>query len=325
MTDGGNHMMKPGYIEKDGYLFGKILQHSGALKDAIYFSDRISSDDVMYINENLISKIILDFTTGGTIDLSILDDLKCLEYLDIYGIIDATLLPPISRLKLLRVHSKSLIELVKFPNLEVISTNTPNQLIGIDKLKKIKSVTIIGRSEPCSQKVLDEVGAIRTIDTLNIQRSVMRDLSFLRNVPNLQVLILMQNARLLNIDSLESSTKALTCLKIIRSSKIESFSRLSSLPSLEYLYIDTCNKISDLSFIYDLPKLRAAVFAQTNILDGNLTPLMKLDYGVAIPIKSHYYAIRNKVHEHVKLGQFPLTEASHGDENIESWRRIDTW
>ncbi|MFA7144816.1 MAG: hypothetical protein WC088_06105 [Candidatus Izemoplasmatales bacterium] len=314
-----------GYIEKDGFLFGKIFRYKGAIKDAIYFDSKLSFDDVEYINQHGLNKVILDFRYEEATDLSFLCNIEKLEFLDIYGTIDASLIDSLANLRFLRVNSSTSINLGKFPNLEWISSYTPNQLVGFEELKNLKSASLLGGNELCSQKILDIVGSVPTIDTLVLERSVMRDLSFIRGVPNLQVLILKENARLSNLRDLENNNKSLKCLKIIRTTKIDSYSEIGEVLSLEFLYIDNCRAISSISFINNLKNLKGAVIAKTNILDGNLSPLMNLDYGVAIPIKKHYYSIQNGIHSHIKLEQYSSREIEHGNQNIDLWRKIDTW
>ncbi|MGD9910480.1 MAG: hypothetical protein AB7U79_07775 [Candidatus Izemoplasmatales bacterium] len=248
-----------------------------------------------------------------------------LRFLDIYGIVDASQIPAITNMKFLRVHSYTPIVLSKFPNLEWISTSTPNKLEGIETLNNLKSITVIGGNDVCSQRILDIVGKIPTVDTLQIERSEMEDLSFIRNLPNLRVLILMNNTRLKNIEAISNVSNSLQSVKIFLSSKILSFSYLSNLKSLEHLYIDSRNKISDLSFINSLPNLKTAVFANTNILDGNLSPLMKLEYGRAIPIKRHYYFIQNGRRRAVKIEDFPFSKVNYNNQSIDLWRQIETW
>jgi len=310
---------------KDGYYFGKIFRYRKAPQDAIYFSHKISIDDIRYINENNINKVILDFTYTDEIDLSCLSQIEKLEFLDIYGTISASLLASMSSLKLLKVNSYTPIDLMKYPNLEWISTSTPNKLVGIDSLKSIKSVSISGGKELCSQRILDEIGMIPTIDTLMIERSEMRDLSFIKGITTLQVLILKENGRLSSLEGLKRNLKSLRCIKIIRTPKLESLSALRDISSLEYLYIDTCKAIPSISFLNELKNLKTAIFAQTEILDGNLTPLLNLEYGVAIPIKKKYFIIQNGVQTNVKLDQYSFREIEHGDHEIDLWRRIDTW
>ena len=316
---------RPGFIEKDGYLFGKIFRYKGAINDAIYFDRKLSLEDIQYINHHFLNKLILDFRYEEASNLSFLCNIEKLEFLDIYGTIDASLIASLENLKFLRVNSSTPINLEKFPNLEWISSYTPNLLDGFEKLKNLKSASLLGGNEMCSQKILDIVGSVSTIDTLVLEKTVMRDLSFIKNLPKLQVLILKENTRLSNLSGLENNRNSLKCLKIIRTAKIDSFLVIGEILSLEFLYIDTCREVSSISFISNLKNLRGAVFAQTNILDGNLTPLMNLDYGVAIPIKQHYYSIHNGVKSQIKLDQYASGKIEHGNINIDLWRRIDTW
>ena len=314
-----------GFIEKDGYLFGKIFRYKNSMKDAIYFDRKLSIDDLQYVNQHFLDKILLDFSYEKATDLSFLCNIEKLEFLDIYGIIDASLIGSLVNLKFLRVHSSTPINLGKFPNLEWISTSTPNQLVGFEELKSLKSASLIGGNELCSRKILDIVGSIPTIDTLVLERTEITDLSFLKMVPNLQVLILKENFRLSNLVGLDKNRNSLKCLKIIGTAKIDSFLEIGEIQSLEFLYIDTCKAVSSILFINNLKNLKGAVFGNTNIVDGNLTPLLNLDYGVAIPIKRHYYSIQNGIQSHIKLEQYPSKKIEDGCQNIDLWRQIDTW
>ena len=116
-----------------------------------------------------------------------------------------------------------------------------------------------------------------------------------------------------DISALAKVKKTLRALIIDSCHKITDISVLEELENLELLEIHGKNQLPSLQFIRKLKKLKTLHFT-VNILDGDLTPCLDLEWASYWPNRRHY---------NLKNTDLPKKEGSpRGNDNIEEWRRI---
>ena len=213
-----------GYVEKDGYYFGSIFKYRNSPKDAIIIYKEITNEEIEYINSNKIDKLFVDGRQGLVTSLDFLKKLDDVKYLCIFGDFDVSPIYRLKKLKFLTTTMKNTIDLSMLPHLEWLSTSTPNYFDNIDRAINLKSLSIYNYSkEKCNPKIFKDIPKLKNLDTLLIANTDLIDLSFLNHQMNLQVLILMENRKLVNIASLNKIKGTLTSLSIILSRTIESY------------------------------------------------------------------------------------------------------
>lgn len=179
----------------------------------------------------------------------------------------------------------------------------------IGDARRLKSL----RLNDYDKDTLDELSGLNELDTLELNTSKIKSLDGCENLTNLQCLYLYYNRSLSDISALKSAKKSLKALTIECCGKIKDFSVLSELEMLESLVLVGSNEVSDISFIKKMKNLKAFTFT-INILDGDLTPCLDLQYACCAKGR-RYYNLTN--------GKLPKGEFIRGNENIEMWRRFE--
>jgi Leucine-rich repeat (LRR) protein len=130
----------------------------------------------------------------------------------------------------------------------------------IQNLNKITSVDISGRSEIND---LNPLADIRSISTLNLQKSGVTDLMPLRFLKNLSELDL-SNTNVTTVDALKYSTfiKRLN----LANTQVRDIAILENLQKLEYLNISN-SKVTNLSVLVHLPNITTLVLNKLNCVD----------------------------------------------------------
>lgn len=72
------------------------------------------------------------------------------------------------------------------------------------------------------------------------------------------------------------------------------FAFISKLKSLKSLEMNNCGNIPNIMFLNDLPNLTRFVFINTSVLDGNLTPCLRLEHAATLD-KRHYNIKNNQL------------------------------
>ena len=180
---------------------------------------------------------------------------------------------------------KQSVDLTKFPHLTKCSINWNNNIVGLDKENEIK-LLIIWQFKPKSKNFEGLKGCIK-IESLEITESNIQSLNgieklkqlnhletyYVRNLKNLkglEKLPYLKNLWLNNCPNLEGYETDLRCLK-----------------HLEQLRLNRCGDLPSLQFIQSLPKLKTISFVGTNVVDGNMTPTLELEYA-GYDNKRHY-------------------------------------
>ena len=131
----------------------------------------------------------------------------------------------------------------------------------------------------------DWIGSHSIMD-LKVVESNIETLSGVKNLINLKQITLSHCKKLMDIQEL-SNCSNLFKLEIDSCKGIKDFECLRKLKNLEALVISNCGNIPSIKFIDDMPKLRFFSFVDTNVVDGDLTPCMRLDYAGTMN-KRHY-------------------------------------
>ena len=183
--------------------------------------------------------------------------------------------------------------------------STLNELSLSDCLEKNLGYEWLSRLKNVRKLRLDRVN-FKNIDCLRIPS--LTDLSIsnvnidtlfgLRRFVNLKNLEILYCKKLVDIKELRNCAN-LRKLEIDCCKKVEDFECLRNLKNLEGLIISNCGNIPSIAFIDDMPKLRFFSFVDTNIVDGDLTPCMRLEY-VGTMDKRHYnIKAENLPHRHI--------------------------
>ena len=131
----------------------------------------------------------------------------------------------------------------------------------------------------------DQLSTLYKLCSLDISQGNLTNLSFLANLPNLQILRLAYLPKLTDVTALENSPQ-LRELEVFSCKKARWANALQNLRSLEKLILDGC-KFENLEWIKQLPKLSHLSLVGSDVRDGNISPAKHIAY-VAIDNRRHY-------------------------------------
>lgn len=127
------------------------------------------------------------------------------------------------------------------------------------------------------------------VETLELFYTNLVNFNGIERFINLKKLSVFHSKNLLSFDGLDKLR--LSELSIENAHKIRKYDDLINLKSLKKLELTNCNSIDDLDFILQMKKLKDFRFMKTDVISGELTPLLnhnpKLEY-IAFSDKRHF-------------------------------------
>ncbi|PVY36084.1 hypothetical protein [Pontibacter virosus] len=109
---------------------------------------------------------------------------------------------------------------------------------------------------------------------LEVNWSSSTSLKGLSKYQNLKRLELHYCTKLETLDGIESVNREIEHIHINQSKKLTNHKRITILKKLKVLCYNDCGAIENLSFLNELPHLRDFRFVNSNILDGDLSPIL---------------------------------------------------
>jgi hypothetical protein len=272
---------------KDGFKFRKNLFNPNIEVIALA-SSRIDVC-IDYIKKNNIQGIEINASYGSYRfnNIEILEelvdcDIKVIELISDYN--DISVLNKFKNLEqlVLSENKTSILNFENFPNLKYLSLDDTKNFINLDKAILLESLAIGTLNK--SSKI--DFSKLVNLKDLYIVKGNIENLDFLKNL-NIEKLSISFCNKLRNISSLVTLKNTLTEILIQNCKGIESIDVLGELENLYWLKMIDLGEIPSLSFIKKLKKLKNIAFANTNILDGNLSYCEGLEL-VGFLDKKHY-------------------------------------
>ena len=284
--------------------------------DAMPVSARTLDEHIRFINQYKIDKAIVVAE-----DISFLNKCPCIKHVNILPSVtcgnnfDFSPLyshPIIQSVYCMTEYGKfhennSIMDYTKIRGLEDLRISSENEA-NFQRISSLKKLSI----SHCISDNLSAMFCSKELDTLEVSSCKIRCLDGVEAAPRLQCLYLTLNRQLEDISSLETVKKTIRALRIVKCPKVKDFSVLSKLENLEYLFLESVNKIPNLNFLDSLPNLKTFI-CNMEVEDGNLIPCLRLSYAHCGKMRKHY---------NLKTDDLPKGIYYHGNENIELWRRV---
>jgi protein phosphatase 1 regulatory subunit 7 len=271
------------FVVKDGFLFYDWQD------TCIVVEDYRMNEYVDYINKN-------DLKFIGINDLHYkIDNINFLEKCP--RVEKVAIISPLIRnftglLKLktlleltIREHEGGELDLSKLHNLEFFMGDYNKFLKGLEKATSLKKLSLT-KYNP-KNKNLQEFIKLSNLDFLQIVQTQISSLKGISNLKNLKQLEIIMAPKLENIDEIEEISESLKVLRFENCKNIKNFSYVKCLKNLESLAFSKCGEIPSIDFIREMPNLKRFIFVDTNIVDGDLSPLIRLEYSGFLD-KKHY-------------------------------------
>jgi len=251
-----------------------------------------------YLKENNIKELNLNYARGWKEeDLFFLKDLPYLEGLKItawyINISQINYLHSLRNLSL-ATFSKSKIDFNNFPKLEdcFIEWRTPTDtLFDCISMKKLCINQYKGKDT-------SQFSRLDNLVNLRIMNSPIRSLEGLSGLKKLKSLEVANFRKLESLKGIETLTQ-LEELQIHGCRKINNIEIIGELTNIKILYLCNVGMIDNIQPLEQLKDLERFIFYEdTNIVDGDLTPLTKLP-------KLNYVAYQHRKHYSHKRDTFP--------------------
>lgn len=272
---------------KDGFKFRKNLFNPNIEVIALT-SSRIDVC-IDYIKKNNIQGIEINAQYGSYRfnNLDILEQLvdcniKVIELVTDYK--DISVLNKFKNLEQLQIsiNKTSIVNFENFPNLKYLSLDDTKNFINVDKAILLESLAIGTLNK--NSKI--DFSKLVNLKDLYIVKGNIEDLDILKDL-NIEKLSISFCSKLRNISSLVTLKNTLAEILFQNCKGIENIDVLGELENLYWLKMIDLGEIPSLSFIKKLKKLKNIAFANTNVLDGNLSYCEGLEL-VGFIDKKHY-------------------------------------
>lgn len=255
-------------------------------------SKKTLEQHIEYIKANNIKKALVVAE-----DISFLKECPCLEYLYVIPALtakgfDFSPLYDLPKIKWLYCETmygseENQVAYVDYSKIQGLKYLSVSGKYGHKKINSVKGLKKLYFSEGQPvEKTLEAVFDGQDLEELDICQSAIWSLKGLSAASSLKKLGLSYNTRLEDISDLESVKKTIINLEIENCGKIKDFSVLNELHNLEELRLVGSNKLPDLNFINNMPKLKSFIFMM-NSENGDLSMCERIPY-VAIKNRKHY-------------------------------------
>lgn len=272
-----------GIVEENGYLF-----HDGLISDFIVIEDDRIDEYVDFVNKNQIQSISIntlhynrkeiDFlarcnnierimiTNDNINDLSVFYDMRNLRYLVLGGVAGE-------------------LDMSRLGYLEELYLGWSRNVKRLEYCAGIKRMSL-RRYNP-KAKNLTELSSLQKLEELTITQSAITSLKGCAELSLLTKLELNYMTKLKYLDALDGISSTLKSLRFYSCKSIQNHEYVAILNELELLAFNACGDIPSVGFIRELTKLKSLILMDTNIVDGDLSPCIGLDY-VGFLNKKHY-------------------------------------
>jgi protein phosphatase 1 regulatory subunit 7 len=218
----------------------------------------------VYAAQKNLKGVAAVLNTDQIVDWKLLTENHCLQFLDLEC-------------------EDPMIDLSSQHQLRSLSLIWGSKIILPPPSDALQSLMLRGYSPNCED--LSTLGEYTGIEHLSISQGRLKSLNGVQMFPNLKSLCVRYEKRLHSVsDLVESRVECAVfdhCPKLVN---IEVLSRCRELKELFYL---KCPPLEGIGFLNEMEKLKVFTFTGTNILNGNLRPLFRLEYS-GFDDRKHY-------------------------------------
>lgn len=233
-------------------------------------------------------------------DLEFLEEFPLLLYLEVFSDKPVNI-TPIEKLHNIRglqiIEPKNGLDFSNFPHLEVFAGKWNENNKNIDSCRDLRSVMISNFNS--KRKDFYELRNIVRLENLEIIRTNIESLKGIETLQDLKYLMLAYAPRLHDISDIGQTNLReieFDCIK-----NIQDYSYLGAIKYLRKMRISKCGAIKNISWINNLKYLDFFTFVETNIVDGDLSPLLQLPElrYVGSFDKKHYNLKMDEIKSHI--------------------------
>lgn len=215
--------------------------------------------------------------TEGVDDLAFVKDFPSLRYLEIADPAPADLRPleSLSNLRGLMIESPPCgLDFACFPELEVFTGAWHSENRGLSAARELRRLHI-GKYVTKTRDFSALAGSIR-LEELHLTQTPIQSLDGLETLEDLRYLELAYAPKLRSLEAFARCGDSLRELSLQKLPTIASYQPLAALSRLRRLKVSSCAPMPDLKWTEPLRQLDFFTFVETNVIDGDMTPLLRL-------------------------------------------------
>lgn len=272
-------------IQIDGF---KVYQNLDGTKSIIVDSEKIEQCMDCYYKNNLDGVSVTNSHGYNLKDVDFLSRYADITKLSISEtILDITGMYSLNNLERLIISGKKRkIDFKFFPYLNKLTLDWSDNLVNLDQCKSLESLAIYSGYNP-KTKDLKDVSHIHWLKKLEINNSLITSFEGSEKFNNLVELEFNYCTKLEDIDGFEKSKKKLKTLLFNHCKSIKNHECVSKFDNLNILAFNNSGAIKSLNFIKEMSSLNSFRFVGTDVLDGDITPCIGLNY-VSFTNKKHF-------------------------------------
>ena len=214
-----------------------------------------------------------------------LTEMRGLRVMDDVDLVSFDSIKNLTNLEYLNFRAKrQKLDLRNLLNLKNLEIEYLNERISLPEFFPKLEVLLLGPFNPKS-KDLGGLTAFKRINTLHIVQSNIASLKGLDYFDNLKEIYFSYLIKLEDIS--EFNLKNIESILFDGCKKVGNFNELSRFKHLKKLEIINCGTIPNISFVNEISNLKCFNFVNTNVLDGDLSPCLRLNYARTLD-KKHY-------------------------------------
>lgn len=261
-------------------------------------SDRIEECMAYYKASDLSRIAVSPFMGYSLSDLEFLKDYPYVRGVELptAGKIDVSGLRYLAGLEVLRIaESREALDLAQFEQLTRVGAEWHPKLRITEDCRRLR-VLGLRKYKPTS-KDLSELAELPALEDLSIVQSPLTSIRGVGRYRKLKRLELSYLTKLESIAGIEElSGSRLEILECEKCKKIRDHAAVRAVPSLRVVRFNDCGEIPSIGFLDDMPNLEDFRFVNTNVVDGDLRPLLRLK-SVGFFKKKHYSHTPEEVDE----------------------------
>lgn len=203
---------------------------------------------------------------------------KEIKYISIAEeIVDITAMMLLTELKYISIAQKNpKVDFSHFPMLENLITAGGGKIKNLELCEKLESLAIYYYNS--KSKDFSEIPSVIWIKEIHISNSSVINLNGLEKFNALEKASFHYCTKLEELCCLDNASNTLTFLEFDNCKKILNHDYIKNLKNLKVLALNDCGSIPSFQFVSKMLALKSIRFVGTNVLDGDLMPLLRLDY-----------------------------------------------
>ena len=223
-------------------------------------------------------------------DLSFLSGFPWVEHLTVMDseMIDISAISSLGKLRYLQLsgRAKQPLDLASFPLLEELRVQWWRKLRFADSMESLRALSLSHYAPACGD--LNGLPQIPQLEDLELVQASNLTLAGIERFPGLRRLTVDYFSRLTDISPLTPfADGVLEILEFGHCPRLTRHDQVKVICSLRRLAFNGCGEIASLSFLNEMPALESFSFVNTNIVDGDLRPCLRLRFAGFLD-KRHY-------------------------------------